>query len=167
MPKRWNQMFINNNRIAGCSSCGNSPPTYFPKVVSVNTMKSNMKTRFSLQIQRKKNNTGHIQNQAPEPRPPAPTPASEPAPAPAKHTDSTRNAIHVYGAEWCGFTRKQNKEIEDALGNDPDKKNKHIYIDCAKDKTNETWQVTHFRLLFMKLEKLFCKSTNFISSTGI
>ena len=64
--------------------------------------------------------------------------ALSPAPAPAKHTGSTRNAIHVYGAEWCGFTRKQNKEIEDALKNDPDKKNKHIYIDCAKDKTNET-----------------------------
>ena len=47
------------------------------------------------------------------------------------------NAIHVYGAEWCGFTRKQNTEIKEELKNDPNAGQKHIYIDCAGDgKTN-------------------------------
>ena len=44
-------------------------------------------------------------------------------------------AIHVYGAEWCGFTRRQNKEIEEALVGDPDAKEKHVYFDCAGGST--------------------------------
>ena len=58
------------------------------------------------------------------------------APAPPKKAKKIANkgaklAIHVYGAEWCGFTRRQNKEIEEALAGDPDAKEKHVYFDCA------------------------------------
>ena len=70
---------------------------------------------------------------------PAPAPASAPAPAPAPAPASAPvgdKAIHVYGAEWCGFTRKQNEEIKEALKDDPNAAQKHVYIDCASDKTN-------------------------------
>ena len=33
----------------------------------------------------------------------------------------------VYGADWCGWTKKQKKYLED-------KGIEHTYIDCAKDK---------------------------------
>ena len=68
------------------------------------------------------------------PAPAAPAPAA-PAPAPASAPVGDK-AIHVYGAEWCGFTRKQNEEIKEALKDDPNAAQKHVYIDCASDKTN-------------------------------
>ena len=40
-------------------------------------------------------------------------------------------AIHVYGAEWCGFTRKQNGEIQEALAGTSNAADKHVYFDCA------------------------------------
>ena len=51
-----------------------------------------------------------------------------------------QKAIHVYGAEWCGFTRRQNKEIEEALANDPNSSDKHVYFNCAEDKSTEVCQ---------------------------
>jgi actin-related protein len=75
---------------------------------------------------------------APAPVAPAPAPvASVPAPvapAPVAPTPVQRvggQAIHVYGAEWCGFTKRQNKEIKEALEKDPQGGNALVYIDCA------------------------------------
>ena len=64
----------------------------------------------------------------PAPAPPAPAP---PAPAPPAPAATGSPAIHVYGAEWCGFTRKQNNEIKEALAKEPQGGNAHVYIDCA------------------------------------
>jgi len=55
-------------------------------------------------------------------------PAPAPAPAPEKVGGQ---AIHVYGAEWCGFTKRQNKEIKEALEKEPQGGNALVYIDCA------------------------------------
>ena len=68
---------------------------------------------------------------APAPAPPAPAPAP-PAPAPAApHPSDGSPAIHVYGAEWCGFTRRQNTEIKEALEKEPNGGNALVYLDCA------------------------------------
>ena len=71
------------------------------------------------------------------PAPVAPTPAPAPAPAPAPVAPAPvpekvgGQAIHVYGAEWCGFTKRQNKEIKEALEKEPQGGNALVYIDCA------------------------------------
>jgi len=54
-----------------------------------------------------------------------------PAPAPAPVQRVGGQAIHVYGAEWCGFTKRQNKEIKEALEKEPQGGNALVYIDCA------------------------------------
>jgi actin-related protein len=74
---------------------------------------------------------------APAPVAPAPAPVASvpapvaPAPAPAPVQRVGGQAIHVYGAEWCGFTKRQNKEIKEALEKDPQGGNALVYIDCA------------------------------------
>ena len=54
----------------------------------------------------------------------------------ARRASKPTRAIHVYGADWCGFTRRQNNEIKEALKNDPYASEKHIIIDCPSDPTN-------------------------------
>ena len=48
---------------------------------------------------------------------------------PRKQNNSNNNSCKpiVYGADWCGWTKKQKKYLEEK-GID------HTYIDCSKDK---------------------------------
>ena len=67
---------------------------------------------------------------APAPVAPAPVAPVQRAPAPVPEKVGGQ-AIHVYGAEWCGFTKRQNKEIKEALEKEPQGGNALVYIDCA------------------------------------
>ena len=56
------------------------------------------------------------------------TAESEPEPVPAGLPDALKKAGAVlYGAEWCGFTKKQMKVCEPYMSS-------LTYVDCVKDK---------------------------------
>ena len=59
--------------------------------------------------------------------------------------NTEKKAIHVYGAEWCGFTRRQNTEIKEALAGDPDAASKLVYTNCADDKAKEKGVCKNYR----------------------
>ena len=51
--------------------------------------------------------------------------AAEPSPS-----GSSNGGFTVYGTDWCGFTTKQRKQLDEKYGKDS-----HTYVNCEKNKS--------------------------------
>lgn len=50
--------------------------------------------------------------------------------APASAPVASNGGFVVYGTDWCGFTTKQRKQLDEKYGN-----NSHTYVNCEKNKS--------------------------------